>query len=291
MSAFLLAWRYMQPLAHPERHAYEHPEHDPDDVGIVESFDDVIALTYPRILKRYEDAARRRVEYGKEKYDIPQALIIVAGHEGAGKTRVTKRKLEMWSARTVVVEKDPISNKFSTGRSDRKDPAHAAMRPVVYRAMYHYAEELLKMGMTPVLDAPFNKFEDFFHNEEWTKTMREIAERNGVDIKVVWCEADSETRYNRIVARGAAQDAERTEEHKRALVARTDRPETEFPFFVFNTQDADHDETARTVEGLKEFLGAELVSEGENADSVRGARKRGLTEDPGASSIEIPLSD
>jgi predicted kinase len=240
----------------PELLRAEHPEHDPDDIGFVESFDEVIAHTYPRILNRYKDASRRRTEYGKEKYHLPQSLIIVAGHEGSGKTRVTKRKLELWNEQIVVIEKDPISNKFSTGRSDRKDPVHGAMRPTVYRAMYHFADELLKLGATPVLDAPFNKFEDFFHDPAWTKSIRELAARNGVDVKVIWCEASPDTRYNRIVARNAAQDVERSEEQKRTLASRIDRPVTDFPMFVFNTEDLNPEETERSGVSLRDFLGA-----------------------------------
>lgn len=295
----------MSPLTSPERPHYEHLEHDPDDIGFVESFEEVIELTYPRIIRRYQDAERRRNEFGNANYAIPQSLIIAAGHEGAGKTRVTKRRLELWSNRVVVVEKDPISNKFSTGRSDRKDPVHGAMRPTVYRAMYHYADELLKLGMIPVLDAPFNKFEDFFHNPEWAAHMRDIAARYDAEVRVIWCEASPETRYNRIVARGAAQDAERTEEHKRALVARTDRPNTDLPMFVFNTEDTHEAEALRTVEGLKGFLGASpvigmmpmerpdeiITAENAREAAEAGAGDNALTEEGAGSTIGEATSD
>jgi len=75
---------------------------------------------------------------------IPKTLLIVCGHEGAGKTRVT---LKLESAIDVgVIDKDPINNKFTTARSDNPHPVHQKMRPLVYRMMYRFAEEHLKEG-------------------------------------------------------------------------------------------------------------------------------------------------
>ena len=220
---------------------------DPDDVG-ARPYDEALLLTRPRVEKRFRSGEEKRKEKGGPKFHIPNTLLIVCGHEGAGKTRVTNTLEE--SLDIGVIEKDPISNKFSTGRSDRNDPVHRGMRPIVYAIMYQLAAEHLQSGKSVILDAPFNKFEDFFHNQEWIALTRTLASRSGAEIKILWCEASPEVKLQRIRNRKAAQDQTRTEADLQKLASRTERPHFPFKSLAFNTQNPDEAELWNLLEAV-----------------------------------------
>jgi predicted kinase len=188
-----------------------------------------------KLVQRRSKRAERKREVLPVRRTLPKTLLIIAGHEGAGKSRITDG-LEAHLP-LVVIDKDPLSNTFSSARGEHDDPVHKAMRPIVYKTMYALAEETLREGGSAVLDAPFNKYEDFFHNEAWVTEIRRIAEATGATVKVIWCTASPETKFKRMKKRNAPQDRRRTDEELMQIANRTDEPMIGFDSVSHDTEE------------------------------------------------------
>ncbi len=65
--------------------------------------------------------------------------------------------------------------------------------------------------------------------------MREIAERNGAELKVVWCTASPEVKLKRMKARASTREEDRTDDEVQALANKTDVPAIPFDHMIFDT--------------------------------------------------------
>lgn len=181
------------------------------------------------VVEERRHAASAKREQAEQLWTIPKSLVIICGHEGSGKTYVTKTLEEMIPI--TCIDKDDISDIFTQSRND---DVHARTRDLAYNVMYDVADQQLKEGRSVILDAPFDA-DDFFPNEAWVKRMREIAERNNSKLKVVWCYADPETKLRRVKARASTREATRTDTEIRKLASKANIPNIPFDHIHLDT--------------------------------------------------------
>lgn len=187
-------------------------------------------FTFERFLAQRE----KRTKAGKDGYTMAPTVLLVAGHLGAGKSTVTEG-LEEWVQDLVVLDKDQFSDIFSTSR---KDAVHKVTRDTAYDVMYQVAGEYLDQNLSVILDAPFNA-DDFFPNPEWVDRISALADKRGATVRVIWCDAESETKLARMHRRASTRERDRSHEEILALASRRDVPPIPFEHLVLNTERMD----------------------------------------------------
>ncbi len=209
---------------------------------------EALRIAYSTVEERRLETERIRDAVPGERLAIPKTLILVCGYEGSGKShnaRAIERDIPL-----VYIDKDPISDIFSTSR---KNEVHQRTRSTAYEIMYALAGAYLKNGRSVILDAPFDH-PDFFPNPQWVAMMQAVAGEHDAALKVVWCTASPEARLERIKKRRAKRDGggDRTPEDIAKLAAKNTPPHIPFRHICLDTEHPDN-------EALADFLEVSVV--------------------------------
>lgn len=204
--------------------------------------------------RRRNAAIEGRNKEGVSTQVSEKTLLFVNGHEGVGKSHVTK-DIEK-TAPFVVIDKDVIGNIFT---ESRVDAVHKKTRDICYEILYELARRYLKAGQNVLLDVPFNHPKDFFPNKAWVDRMQGIADKADARLKVVWCAAPPEVRLDRMKKRQGPQEADRPAEAVLKLAAAED-PLIPFEHLNLSTQDVSDEGIRHRSMELQRFLEISPVS-------------------------------
>ena len=139
----------------------------------------------------------------------PSVLLLVRGHPCSGKTTFA-RKLIKEHIVVAYLDKDVINEAFSPG--DRENDFYVRhVRYQTYEAMDAFAKTNLELGVSVVLDSPFNSLNDSSNRTGCKGRYVDIAEGTGSVLKVVQCRTDYDTLRRRLIERGDPRDRSKIE--------------------------------------------------------------------------------
>lgn len=137
-------------------------------------------------------------------------LTIVAGYAGSGKTELSKAMARL--TRWTLLDKDTLTRPLVEALAanlcgdpdDRQSEQYFGLiRPLEYQALMHTAHEILEMGSSVIVTAPFIR--ELFNAEYCEDLLFQIEVEEKL-IKVVWVFADEGSMKQRLVRRGAGRD-------------------------------------------------------------------------------------
>lgn len=137
-------------------------------------------------------------------------LVLVGGFAGSGKTEFGRflSSVTGWAHLDKDALTRPLVESLLTSLDadphDRQTPLYKEhVRPVEYRCLLTAAFNNLEGGVSTVLTAPFL---GELPNPSWLRCVNRRYARLGVDVAMIWVDADVETMYAYLQARDAARD-------------------------------------------------------------------------------------
>lgn len=158
--------------------------------------------------RRLHDAWQMR---SRHRHPERPCLLLVGGLAGSGKTELGRflTALTGW----VHLDKDVLTRPLTECllRSLDADPndRHTGLyvervRPLEYRALMNAAFESLRSSVSTVVSAPFLRE---LPDDRWLARLNAHCARHGIDIALIWVDADAQTMYSYLQARDAARDS------------------------------------------------------------------------------------
>jgi predicted kinase len=159
---------------------------------------------------QFERRVRRAWDRGDRESFMPM-LTLIAGFAGSGKTEFGEflSRVSGWAH----LDKDTLTRPLAEGvlralggnPNDRESPMYLAkVRPLEYRCLVSAAFANLQAGISTVITSPFLAE---VGDHQWLQRLNNNATRLGVQVSVVWVNADAESMHEYLNTRGAARDS------------------------------------------------------------------------------------